>query len=212
MTDGSLEEYARAVEEHLTAGRGKEHVLSPRDFSLLRSWVAAGVPLGTILAGIDLARDSDADVSSLAYCRARVEQLAGTSARTRAVETPGAAVDPDLVPRLHELQQALLAHHARAQAGVHRPLARVQELLDLVSVSRRPNAEFVRRVVTEIDEAVSAAAMELLDPARREEIRAQAERALARQRGKVDEAALEAALARYLTQRAREELALPFLG
>jgi hypothetical protein len=207
-----LEEYARTVEGHLSACRGREHVLSPREFALLRSWHLARVPLGTVLAGIDLACQARLDVTSLAWCRARVEQLAGLSARARSMSTSSATVGVDLSERLGALHQALSAQRGRARAAVQKPLARVEELMALVSVARRPNVEFLRRAVDEIDEAVAASALELVGEDRRAAFRGEAARALARQQGRVSVDELEAALTRYEAQRAREELSLPILG
>jgi hypothetical protein len=67
--------YVEAIERHLGTRRGREHVLSPRDFALARSWYGARIPLATVLSGIDRAFDSGAQVSSLAFCRRLVEEL-----------------------------------------------------------------------------------------------------------------------------------------
>jgi hypothetical protein len=64
-----LSAYADAVERRLSRHRGREHVLSPRDFDLVRSWHRGGVSLARVLAAIDeAARDGDA-LTSLALLR-----------------------------------------------------------------------------------------------------------------------------------------------
>jgi len=51
----SLEAFVEAIEGHLRARRGVDHILSPRDFALARGWYQAGVPLATVLVGMDRA-------------------------------------------------------------------------------------------------------------------------------------------------------------
>jgi hypothetical protein len=64
-----LAAYADAIERRLRVHRGCEHVLSPRDFALVRDWQRAGVPLARVLAAIDdVARDGEA-LTSLAPLR-----------------------------------------------------------------------------------------------------------------------------------------------
>jgi hypothetical protein len=58
--------YVDAVERRLTKERGREHVLSPRDFALVRDWQRAGVPLVRVLAAIDDATREGATLTSLA--------------------------------------------------------------------------------------------------------------------------------------------------
>ena len=48
MKDTDLEAYLDAIERHFRARRGVEHVLTPRDFALARSWHRAGIPLATV--------------------------------------------------------------------------------------------------------------------------------------------------------------------
>ncbi len=73
MSAAQLTAYADAVERRLSAHRGREHVLSPRDFALVRDWHRAGIPLARVLAAIeDAARDGDALTSLAALRRALV--------------------------------------------------------------------------------------------------------------------------------------------
>lgn len=81
MADPGLHSYVEALERHLGARRGVEHVLNPAEFALARSWFSAGVPLATALAGIDRARERGGPTTSLLYCRRHVESLAGRSGR-----------------------------------------------------------------------------------------------------------------------------------
>jgi hypothetical protein len=64
-----LTAYADAVERRLSIHRGREHVLTPPDFALVRDWQRAGIPLARVLAAIDdAARGGDA-LTSLATLR-----------------------------------------------------------------------------------------------------------------------------------------------
>jgi hypothetical protein len=214
VKDVSLEAYVEAIEGHFRARRGSQHVLSPRDFALARSWHQAGVPLATVLIGLDSAIDSGQNVGSLAFCRRRVEKLLTAGPRPEARPTPPtetiqlgelAEILGSLLGRLEELRPG-------PEACFELPLRRIQEMRDLLSVAARPNWEFVRRKLHEIDDDVSAAALQGLSAEQRSSLSAEAERAVKRHRGRLDAAAIEAALARYILQRARERLGLPRVG
>ena len=73
--DPGLAAYAEAIEAHFRARRGTEVTLSPRDFALARSYFGAGIPLAAVLLGIDRAFESDPNVSTLHFCRRRIEDL-----------------------------------------------------------------------------------------------------------------------------------------
>jgi Arc/MetJ family transcription regulator len=211
MKDPDFEAYVDAIEGHFRARRGVDHILSPRDFALARTWHQAGVPLATVLVGIDRGFDSGEPVTSLSFCRRRVEELLAAGQRPQVRPTPA----PERVPleEVGELLGSLLERLQRLRPGpdacFEPPLGRIQEVRDLLSVASRPNWDFVRRKLREIDDDVSAAALQALSPEERAAFRAEAGRAVERHRGRVDADALEDARQRYLLQRARERLALP---
>lgn len=71
--------YYQAVEDYFVSRRGDPLILSNADWSLVRKWRTAGVPLRVVLRGIRDALDShaqgwsrDRPVRSLAYCAAEV--------------------------------------------------------------------------------------------------------------------------------------------
>jgi hypothetical protein len=209
--DPALGGYVEGIEAGLRARRGVEHVLSPREFALARAWYEAGIPLATVLVAIDLAFDSDPSVSSLVYCRRRVEQLATGASPTGAAgdREAGRPSLPDLAERLAALKEQLESLPARAFAL---PLQEVGETADLVAVSSRPNWPYLEGRLRRIDDLVSAAAVEALGSGELEGLRADAARAAERHRGRVDPAALEVAVERLVRQRARERLQLPRVG
>jgi hypothetical protein len=89
------------------------------------------------------------------------------------------------------------------------PQRKIREVQDLLTVASRPNWDYLRGKLREIDDDVSAAVLQALTPAQLKEFRREAARAIERHRGKVDDAALEDAMARFTLQRAREKLGLP---
>jgi hypothetical protein len=202
-----LEAYVEAIEAHMRTLRGRDHALSPRDFALAKGWHQAGVALATVLVAIDRAFEGNPQVSSLAYCRHQVEDMATAGPRPAA---PGPAAER--VP-LSEVGEVLAALRERLlelpRAGFALPLQKIVEVQDLVAVSSRPNWDYLRVKLREIDDEVAAAALESLPSAEGARLRAEAERAAERHREKVDPASLEDALRRYLRQRARESLGLP---
>jgi hypothetical protein len=206
-----LEAYTGAVEGHLRARRGTDHVLSPRDFALVRSWHRAGVPLATVLVGIDRAFEADGGVTSLAYCRRKIEELVSSGPGPRARPAPPA--EPVPLPELAALMEGLLERLSLLKPGpkafFETPLRKIQETQDLISVAARPNWDYLRGKLREIDDDVSAAVLQALSAEEVETFRAEAARAVERHRGRVDDAALEDARSRYTVQRARERLGLP---
>ena len=211
MKDPSVEDFVEAIERHFRARRGVEHVLTPRDFALARAWHQAGIPLAAVLVGIDRAFDAGQEVSSLAFCRRRVEELAASGPRPQSRPTPPAERVPldELGRLLGTLLERLQALRPGPAACFEPPLRRLQEMRDLLLVAARPNWDFVRRKLAEIDEDVSAAALQALPPPQLAALQAEAEHAVVRHRGRVAAAALDDARARYLLLRAREKLELP---
>lgn len=206
--DEGLVAFVEAIESHLRARRGTDQALSPRDFALARSWYQGGVPLATVLVGMDRALEGEAD-ASLAFCRRRVEELAAAGFTTARHPSPSAG---ERIP-VAEVQEMLAALRERLQqlpaAGFALALRKIDELQDLLSVASRPNGEYVRAKLAQIDQEVSAAALQTLPPEADAALRAEAAGAAERHRGRVDTASLEDAVRRLVRLRAREVLRLP---
>jgi hypothetical protein len=88
-------------------------------------------------------------------------------------------------------------------------LGKIREVQDLLAVAARPNWEYVRAKLREIDDDVSAAVLTAFSAEQIEDFRGEAARAIERHRGRVDDEALEDAKVRFTLQRAREKLGLP---
>ena len=114
----SLEAFVEAIEVSLRTRRGVDHVLSPREFALARAWYDAGVALATVLVAIDLTFDAEPSISSLAFCRRRVEQLAAGTTRggTPSRRESGHPNLPELAERLDALRSSLQDLPPRAAA------------------------------------------------------------------------------------------------
>jgi len=76
-------------------------------------------------------------------------------------------------------------------------------------VAARPNWEYLRSKLREIDDDVSAAVLAAFSADQIDDFRREAAHAIERHRGRVTEDALEDAKARFTLQRAREKLGLP---
>jgi hypothetical protein len=206
--DPGLVAFVEALESELRTRRGVDHVLSPREFAMARGWYEAGVHLATVLVAIDLAFEADPSISSLTFCRRRVEQLArGATHGSRPTgHEAGRPSLPELGERLSVLRERLAELSPRAAAL---SVQEVDEVADLVAVASRPNWDYLAERLERIDELVSAAAMEALRPDEIEGLRAEAGRAGERHRGRVDPGPLDEAIERLVRQRAREHLRLP---
>ncbi len=211
MKDPGLEAFIEAVEGHLKARRGVEHILTPRDFALARSWHRGGLPLATVLVGMDRAFASGDRLTSITHCRRFVEELAASGpVPQRRAAPPAESVPVSQVAELLEaLHQRLLALPPLPRASFEPPLRKIQEIQDLLAVASRPNWSYLRDKLREIDDDVSAAAVEALGETEIEALKQEASRAVERYRGRMQEDALGDAQARLLVQRARERLGLP---
>lgn len=209
-----LDAYVDAIESHFRTRKGAEVTLSPRDFALARAWHQAGVPLAVVLLGIDSAFEGDASASSLSFCRRRIEDLAHASSSP----SPGAGGATAGTERLHSgevievltlLEERLRAVAPHSRGAFELALRRLEEVRDLVAVASRPNWDYVRSKLREIDESVSGAALSALPAEEQSALRDEATRAGERHRGRVDAASLAEAVSRFAVQRAREKLGLP---
>ncbi len=118
--------YYRAVEDFFAGLRGRPHLLSPRDFQLLRGWWREGVPLAAVTGGLSevFARRRDRGESdpvvSLSYCRHAIKRHARRLAEMRVGAESRPAPDGEPSGRsLADLDGAL--RQAAAAAASSRP-------------------------------------------------------------------------------------------
>jgi hypothetical protein len=212
--DDDLTAYVAAIEAALARGRGRDVALSGRDFALARTWHAGGVPLAVVLATVGEHFAAGHGGHSLAYLRRHVEARARRSRATQAVGATKArprddvAVARDWLARLRawldaRAGDATAFHALRAHAGA---LARRLEAPAL-----EPPDE-LDAALAALDDALSEAALGACGEEAAARFRAEAARAVGRQRGRLDETALEAALRRYVRRRARAAWDVPERG
>jgi len=141
--DGDDQElsYYRSVEDLFASLRGSPHVLSPRDFQLLRSWWRDGVPLAAVASGLtevftkNRDRDDGDPVVSLSYCRHAVRRNAKRLAEMRAGQSeavPGETMSEDaadcgsLVDSLRNAAESQRRDRPRVAEAVIRIAAQVE--------------------------------------------------------------------------------------
>jgi hypothetical protein len=117
-------EYFQAIEEFFVARRGDPLFLSNADWTLIRKWRKAGIPLRVVMRGIGDALQSHAHswgrarkVGSLAYCANEVQTARQRWQRALAMDVPrdGEAA-AFLRAYADRLDAASLGPHARAVA------------------------------------------------------------------------------------------------
>jgi len=215
LKDRALEAYVSAIERHFQQRRGSPHVLSPHDFALARGWYDAGIPVGSVLRGIDNAFEADATAASLSFCRSHVSKVSPPALQ---LETPEQAALPVSSDASLADTDALVVTLLRALERLgsvpafETALRQIREVHDLLSVATRPNWAYIKDKLRHVDDAVSKAAIQGLPDEERAALEAEAERAVERQRGRIDGMALQEARRRYLVRRARERLGLPVVG
>src|ERR1700758_4290037 len=109
--------YYQAAEAAFIRRRGTPFLLSPRDFALLKEWLALGVPIEAIEQGIEAAfsrreeRSAAGRVNSLSYCRdavleaweRRAQASVGRGSARSGTGPDVAAAMADLAGRLSEV-------------------------------------------------------------------------------------------------------------
>lgn len=133
--------YYRAVEDLFSSLRGAPHILSPRDFQLLRSWWRDEVPFSAVTAGLtevfarQQEREDSDPVVSLSYCRHAVKRHAKRIAEMN-IGQAGDTPRPD-------------------ESGVNQGLRRLTEALaeaaDRLAESGSPVADVLTRIGRQIE-------------------------------------------------------------
>ena len=144
-TDDDLEiTYYRTVEDLFATLRGVPHILSPKDFHLLRQWWRDEVPLAAVRAGITEVfakrRDrGEADpVVSLSYCRHAVRAHAKRIAEMHvgASDESGREPDFDAEDALRSLENELKAAAERQRNPRPRAADAIEGIAAAVGAAR----------------------------------------------------------------------------
>ena len=210
---GGGRDYFEVIEEEFIRLRGAPLLLSPADWRLAERWRREGLPVDLVLESVRevfarraerAAASPDAPkrrVSSLRYCRPAVE-------KAWAVHRDLGAVPPvrrrpsviDVPAKLAALAAALPSSLQGVDAARRRLLA-----LD------GPAPEVEARLA-ELDLELAARAFDSLAPEDRETVLADAEAALRRTAGRVEERRLPDLRQRLVRRLVRERLGLPLLS
>jgi hypothetical protein len=138
--------YYRSVEDLFASLRGVPHVLSPRDFQLLRTWWREGVPFVAVTAGLEEVfahhreRGETDPVVSLSYCRHAVRRHAKRLAdmRVGAGDDGPPSGPPEGLDRLVERVRSVAAGLGSERPAVAEVLLRVAERLELARTEVPP--------------------------------------------------------------------------
>ena len=209
-------EYYRAIEDFFATLRGVPHVISPKDFQLLRDWWRDEVPLSAIRAGITEVfarrreRGDEDPVVSLSYCRHAVRKHARHAAEMRVGATEDNAFHSlDSRPALEALAHDLAA--AATKQRSQRP--HVAEVIDRIAATVETASEIPAAALEEhlfaLESALLATCLDALDENERQSIERRA-----REEAEATAATPEASERTFRALRdrlLREELALPRL-
>ena len=137
--------YYREVEDFFAAMRGVPHVISPKDFQLLRDWWRDRIPLAAVAAGISevFARRRDGGnedpIVSLSYCRHAVRRHAVRLAQMHTGEEPVGPLGADAQQPVQSLDSLLQRMHAAAGAlSEHLPAVAAVILEFATRISQAP--------------------------------------------------------------------------
>jgi len=218
--------YFTEVEEHFQRRRGTTLLLSTLDWALIETWKDAGIPLEAVLRGIDTtfesyerrARKAQRRVNGLAYCSQEVlaaaedmrEAAVGVaSPRSRA----RAAFDPDEIAA-YLTRSAAQVEHAKLPEGA-RLLASetARSLRDLASgSSAAQKLENLERRLTVMEEKLFAVLLAGTPDEDLVDLRAKADREIARYRSKMPGTQIEQLHKQYVQKVLLERHGLPRLS
>lgn len=172
MSDGNDPEleYYRAVEDLFATLRGVPHLISPKDFQLLREWWRNEVPLAAVRAGITEVfarrreRDEPDPVVSLSYCRHAVRKHAQRMAEMQ-VGAPEActAAPPDAAAALEALAANLNAVAVRARSEKPRIADIIESIATAVATASELPVSALEEHLFALESALLANCLEALD-------------------------------------------------
>jgi hypothetical protein len=169
--------YYRAIEDLFATLRGVPHVISPKDFQLLREWWRDEVPLIAARTGITevFARRRERGeldpVVSLSYCRHAVRKHAQRLAEMH-VGAPddGSSPPPDPIPALETLAADLEAAAARSRSENPRIADNIESIATAVEMAAELPPSALEEHLFALESALLATCLEALDEPSRESL------------------------------------------
>ena len=168
-------EYYRAVEDLFATLRGVPHIISPKDFQLLREWWRDEVPLAAVRAGITEVfarrreRGEQDPVVSLSYCRHAVRKHGQRLAEMQVgASDDDSAPLPDPKPQLEALAADLNAVAARSRSEKPRIADIIESIATAVETASELPVSALEEHLFALESALLANCLEALDePSRR---------------------------------------------
>ena len=223
--------YFTEIEEHFQRRRGGILLLSTLDWALIETWKDAGVPLETVLRGIDAAFDrydqrptKTKKVNSLAYCAQEVlaaaedmkEAAVGMAPESKPARGFDVAEIAAFLRRCaDEMAVAKLPSHPSIspEAVAREVSASLQGIAaELEKKSATSRLEHLERKLTILEEKLFAVLLAVVPDDEVLAVRAQADRELGPYRGKMPSAQVEQLQKQYLHKRLLEKYKLPRLS
>jgi hypothetical protein len=175
--------YYRAIEDLFATLRGVPHVISPKDFQLLREWWRDEVPLIAARTGITevFARRRERGeldpVVSLSYCRHAVRKHAQRLAEMH-VGAPddGSSPPPDPIPALETLAADLEAAATRSRSENPRIADNIESIAAAVEMAAELPPSALEEHLFALESALLATCLEALDEPSRESLEKRARR------------------------------------
>jgi hypothetical protein len=228
--------YFTEIEEHFWRKRGAHLLVSPLDWAIVETWQKAGIPLNSVLKGIDRAFESWArsrraaggrQLKSLAYCVDAVLDAAAEAQEAAAGTGPEIAVRPAAEPFSRaELKGYLKRNAARLRASAEKNRAahssiasrleeiakRIEDALPLVDSPAALDLEDLERRLTILEEKLTAALSANADEEALLAIRREMDRSLAPYRRKMSAEQLAQLERQYTQKRLFEQFSVPRLS
>lgn len=136
VTSVPAPDYFVEIEGHFAIRRGTPFILSAKDWTLMKGWADAGIPLPVVIEAIDQVFERNETsgrrktISSLSYCRHAVKEL---WEERKAIAVDGGAALPEEAPQ--ELLSALASEVERVSAS------KAETIRGLVSEKSVPRIE-----------------------------------------------------------------------
>lgn len=228
--------YYTEIEEHFWRKRGSHVLVSPLDWAILETWQKAGIPVESVLRGIDRAFESyqrskrgqaGRPLKSLVYCVDAVLEAAAEAQEAAAGTGPesgrGKPADPFSAPEIAaylERNEAQIRRAARQMEGKEPELA-ARFAQTAASLAERKAAlaggdagdlEELERRLTVLEEKLTAALTAAASEETMVEIRRELDRSLARYRRKMTADQLAALERQFVQKRLFENFGLPRLS
>jgi hypothetical protein len=237
MTEFNYFNYFTEIEEYFWQKRGAHLLVSPLDWAIVETWQKAGIPLPAVLRGIDRAFESytrsrrgsgGRQLKSLAYCVDAVLDAAEEGKETAVGAGPRAATKPDAAEsfsreelrsffsrnaeRLISAAEATRAAQPELAARMQEARARLTEMLTLIDVPGALDLEDLERLLTVLEEKLTAALTASAPEEFMVAVRREMDRQLAPYRRKMTAAQLSQLERQYVQKRLWERYNLPRLS